>query len=637
MNTTGFTRIPTELREECIRLFCRLEEFFSPERLRAFANVSGLELVSQCIPASEILDFDILIINLLHLRHSPSKPALLDLLDALAFRYQEDMRGVACKELEEKIKKELLHAAMANPTHRDQVFFSYSHKDKKWLEVFRAALKPLIRANQLSVWDDTKIKAGDVWRDEIKRALASAKVAVLIVSMNFLNSDFIAEHELPPLLEAAQNEGLRVLLVVVGHSLFEETELGRYQAVNDPSRPLASISAASREKEIVRICKEIKAASSNLPTEVLEETLSERPLSYLTVDIETPDLMMYEVSKISYEYTVQQLIDGVVDGIKFPRFDGNKVIYYSLVSYGGTLDKNRTLLESGVKNGDQLRLVSSKPMSESGATRYESNTPNLTEQPRRLRVFLCHSSGDKQEVRKLYQRLFADGFDPWLDEEKLLPGQDWELEITKSVRGSDVVLVCLSKGSITKSGYIHKEIRYALDVADEQREGTIFLIPLRLEECESPDRLRRWHWVNLFEEAGYERLKQSLNSRAGELGLNKSNSYKPEPQDSSYINLPILLADIQPEHSETRTIIIWITKTNQRYQVIVPLDATVESLKEFLLKELKIARRLEDGQLIPYRINSKSLSRVLHDNATLRQSGVPEMDILTFHTEFIAG
>jgi predicted nucleotide-binding protein len=140
------------------------------------------------------------------------------------------------------------------------VFFSYSHKDKKWLERFQSTLKPLIRVNQISVWDDTKIKAGDIWRDEIKQALATSKVAVLLVSTNFLNSDFIAENELPPLLVAAQNEGLRILLVIVGHSLFEETELGRYQAVNDPSRPLAKMSAASREQEIVRICKEIKAA-----------------------------------------------------------------------------------------------------------------------------------------------------------------------------------------------------------------------------------------------------------------------------------------------------------------------------------------------------------------------------------------
>jgi hypothetical protein len=180
---------------------------------------------------------------------------------------------------------------MANPTRREQVFFSYSHKDKKWLERFQATLKPLIRASQLSVWDDTKIKAGDIWRDEIKQALASAKVAVLLVSTNFLNSDFIAENELPPLLEAAQTEGLRILLVVVGHSLFDETELGRFQTVNDPTRPLASITAASRDKEIVRICKEIKSIVSETNAghrhsstyiaqgEVAPETISPIPVS----------------------------------------------------------------------------------------------------------------------------------------------------------------------------------------------------------------------------------------------------------------------------------------------------------------------------------------------------------------------
>src|SRR3712207_6126465 len=99
--------------------------------------------------------------------------------------------------------------------------------------------------------------------------------------------------------------------------------------------------------------------------------------------------------------------------------------------------------------------------------------------PRPLRVFLCHSLGDKPAVRDLYQRLRAEqGIEPWFDEEDLLPGQDWDQEIQKAVRAADVVLVCLSRSSITKAGYVQKEIRYALDVADEQPEGTIFIIPL---------------------------------------------------------------------------------------------------------------------------------------------------------------
>lgn len=138
---------------------------------------------------------------------------------------------------------------------------------------------------------------------------------------------------------------------------------------------------------------------------------------------------------------------------------------------------------------------------------------------KRLRVFLCHSSDDKPAIRDLYQRLCAEGFDPWLDEEKILPGQDWHQEIVKAVLTSDVVLVCLSRSSISKAGYVQKEIKYALDVADEQPEGAIFLIPVKLEECEVPDRLSRWQWVDLSSERGYERLILALRARADALDL----------------------------------------------------------------------------------------------------------------------
>jgi len=108
-------------------------------------------------------------------------------------------------------------------------------------------------------------------------------------------------------------------------------------------------------------------------------------------------------------------------------------------------------------------------------------------EPRTLRVFICHSSQDKPIVRELYQRLNAEGWiDPWLDEEKLLPGQDWDVEIEKSVESADAVLVCLSSKSVTKEGYVQKEIRKVLDIALEKPEETIFIIPLRLDDCEIP-------------------------------------------------------------------------------------------------------------------------------------------------------
>ena len=141
---------------------------------------------------------------------------------------------------------------------------------------------------------------------------------------------------------------------------------------------------------------------------------------------------------------------------------------------------------------------------------------NVEKRP--LKAFLCHASGDKPPVRELYKRLTTEGVDAWLDKERLLPGQDWRLEIPKAVREADVVVVCLSKKSITKEGYVQREIKFALDIAEEKPEGTIFLIPARLEDCVVPDRLNRWQWVDLYEDSGFIMLLRSLKLRADAVG-----------------------------------------------------------------------------------------------------------------------
>jgi pSer/pThr/pTyr-binding forkhead associated (FHA) protein len=110
-----------------------------------------------------------------------------------------------------------------------------------------------------------------------------------------------------------------------------------------------------------------------------------------------------------------------------------------------------------------------------------------------VQVFLCHSHGDKEAVRDLNRRLRADGFTPWLDEEELVGGQDWKLEIRKAIAKSKIVLACLSESSVTKRGFVQTEIKFALDVADEQPEGQIYLIPVRLESCDVPERLSSLH------------------------------------------------------------------------------------------------------------------------------------------------
>lgn len=136
-----------------------------------------------------------------------------------------------------------------------------------------------------------------------------------------------------------------------------------------------------------------------------------------------------------------------------------------------------------------------------------------------LKVFLCHASEDKPEVRELYKRLRQDGIDPWFDEVDLVGGIEWDIEIRKTVRKCDVILVCLTALSASKTGYGQKEIKFALDIADEKPEGTIYIIPLLFERCEVPFRLEKWQWIRYFDDDGYEKLIRALRVRAKEIGV----------------------------------------------------------------------------------------------------------------------
>lgn len=135
----------------------------------------------------------------------------------------------------------------------------------------------------------------------------------------------------------------------------------------------------------------------------------------------------------------------------------------------------------------------------------------------RIEVFLCHSSGDKVKVRGLWERMKADGLAPWLDEKELLPGHRWEIEIRKAIDRAGAIVVCLSNSSVNKEGFLQREIRLVLDKASEKPDDAIFLIPTRLEPCPVPGRLKEFQWVNLFEDSGYSRLLQALQSRAAAL------------------------------------------------------------------------------------------------------------------------
>ena len=145
------------------------------------------------------------------------------------------------------------------PLERTKVFVSYSHKDKEWLEKVQTHLKVLNKLGlTVNKWDDTQIKSGMKWRAEIKKALSEAKAAILLVSTDFLASDFISTDELPPLLKAAENEGTTILPLILKPCLFtKHKELAEFQSVNEPSQPLSKLSDNDQDEVLVNLANRI--------------------------------------------------------------------------------------------------------------------------------------------------------------------------------------------------------------------------------------------------------------------------------------------------------------------------------------------------------------------------------------------
>lgn len=143
---------------------------------------------------------------------------------------------------------------------KQSIFISYSHEDKYWLEKVLKNLKPLKRYySNLETWSDKQILASDVWKDEIKEALNRATIAILLVSTDFVASDFIANEELQPLLDKAQADGTRIMpLIVRPCAFFEECGLSKYQAVNDPKMPLSGMTTFQQESALVEMVNTIK-------------------------------------------------------------------------------------------------------------------------------------------------------------------------------------------------------------------------------------------------------------------------------------------------------------------------------------------------------------------------------------------
>lgn len=149
---------------------------------------------------------------------------------------------------------------------RDSIFVSYSRTDRQALDELRQHLGATLDAVRVTLWDDTRISPAARWQGEIEEGLSTAAAAVLLLSPAFFASDFIANHELPVLLEAAARSELRIFPVVAA-----TCDHGRvtavYQAVNDPARPLDRLDAAERRTVWARLGTALQAVAAEIGDE----------------------------------------------------------------------------------------------------------------------------------------------------------------------------------------------------------------------------------------------------------------------------------------------------------------------------------------------------------------------------------
>lgn len=193
----------------------------------------------------------------------------------------------------------------ATSSERNKVFISYSHKDDTWLKRLHVHLKPLERSGVLDRWDDTRIGAGTDWREEILAALARARIAVLLVSANFLASDFIDQEELPILLHHAESGGAQILPVLVSPCMLP-AHLSRFQAINRPERTLSEMTEAEQDRVWMQLRSTIETSLEKLDSPPSKRVFA----SCCSEDLAAADVLVRALAAQGLDVTLESWTPG---------------------------------------------------------------------------------------------------------------------------------------------------------------------------------------------------------------------------------------------------------------------------------------------------------------------------------------
>lgn len=180
-------------------------------------------------------------------------------LDVMVFKKMLMFVDQEINELPKIVKSNTL----STKSNRTKVFISYSQKDKSFLDDLKRHFKPL--ENIVEFWDDSKIQPGQKWKEEIELAMNDAEIAILLISADFYNSDFIKTKELPRLLKKANEDGATILGVILKPCLFEDfDDLSQYQTINDPKKPILGLTEVQKEEMWVSLVTQVKRIVNNM-------------------------------------------------------------------------------------------------------------------------------------------------------------------------------------------------------------------------------------------------------------------------------------------------------------------------------------------------------------------------------------
>lgn len=141
-----------------------------------------------------------------------------------------------------------------------KIFISYSHADEKHMIRLVSMLRPFEKQGILEIWQDREITPGDAWYQDIQKAMTECQIALLMISIDFLNSRFIQENELPRLLQFRREKGLRIIPIIVRDCPWtSEPILKDLQALPKDGKPIVSFKGVGQPDRIwTEIAKKIE-------------------------------------------------------------------------------------------------------------------------------------------------------------------------------------------------------------------------------------------------------------------------------------------------------------------------------------------------------------------------------------------